>query len=141
MGRHATQVLQMVKNLPHYTGYSDSCGIGTGGGWTYVLNKKGPIIWQEKWPQRTNELFKEGTLTINNLDLVGQVINWLEIECLPSNLSNNHTDLFCYNTLTVGCTSKLRSGSSVAEGHLLHSLGIHTHATQASHPIPISIAG
>ena len=31
MGRHATQVLQMVKNLPHYTGYSDSCGIGTGG--------------------------------------------------------------------------------------------------------------
>ena len=31
MVRHTTQVRQLVKNLPHYIGYSDSCGIGTGG--------------------------------------------------------------------------------------------------------------
>ena len=47
MGRHTTQVRQLVKNLPHYIGYSYSCGIGTGGVWTDVLNKICPIMWQE----------------------------------------------------------------------------------------------
>ena len=46
MGRHKTQVRQLVNNLPHYIGYSDSCGIGTGGVWKSGLNKIGPIIWQ-----------------------------------------------------------------------------------------------
>ena len=67
MGRHTTQVRQLVKNLPHYIGYSYSCGIGTGGVWTDVLNKIGPIMWQEEWPQKVKDLFNEVTLTINNL--------------------------------------------------------------------------
>ena len=32
MGRHTTQFQQLVNKLPHYIGYSDSCGIVTGGG-------------------------------------------------------------------------------------------------------------
>ena len=47
MGRHTTQVRHLVKNLPHYIGYSYSCGIGTGGVCTSGLNKIGPIILQE----------------------------------------------------------------------------------------------
>ena len=45
MGRHTTQVRQLVNNLPHYIGYSDSCVIGTGVVWTSDLNNIGPIMW------------------------------------------------------------------------------------------------
>ena len=55
--RHTTQVFQLVNNLPHYTWYSDSCGIGTGGVWTSSLNKIGPIMWQEEWPQKLKYIF------------------------------------------------------------------------------------
>ena len=79
MGRHTTQVHQLVNNLPHYTGYSDSCGIGTGGVWTYGLNKIGPIMWQEEWPQKVKELFKADTLIINDIDLAGLVLNWMAL--------------------------------------------------------------
>ena len=44
MGRHTTQVRRLVNNLPHYIGYSDSCGIGTGGVLTYGIKKMDPIM-------------------------------------------------------------------------------------------------
>ena len=47
MGRKTTQVHHLVNKLPHYIGYSCSCGIGTGEVWTYGLNKICLIIWQE----------------------------------------------------------------------------------------------
>ena len=30
IGKHTIQVRELVKNLPHYIGYSDSCVIGMG---------------------------------------------------------------------------------------------------------------
>ena len=96
-------------------------------------------MWQEDWPKKVNDLFNEGTLTINNLDLEGLVLNWLELECLTFNVSNTHIALFCNNALAVGWTFKLISGSSLSAGRLLQFLGIYIHETQASQLTPISI--
>ena len=141
MGRYTTQVRQLVNSLPQYIGYSYSCGIGTGGVWTSGLNKIGPIMWKEEWPQKINDLLNEGTLTIKDLKLTGLVLNWLALECLTSKLSNTHAALFCDNNLAVGWAFKLISGSSLASIRLLRFLGMHIHATQASHLTPIIIAG
>ena len=56
MGRHTTKVRQLLNNLPHYIGYSYSCVIGTGGVCTSGLNKIGPIMWKEEWPQKLKDL-------------------------------------------------------------------------------------
>ena len=58
------------------------------------------------------------------------VLNWLALEGLTSNLSNNHAALFCDNISAVGWTIKLRSGYSLATRHLLSFLGMRIHATQ-----------
>ena len=86
-------------------------------------------------------LFNEGTLTINDLKLAGLILNWLALECLTYKLPNTHAALFCDNTLAVGWAFKLISGSLLAAGRLLSFLDICIHSTQASHLIPISIAG
>ena len=57
---------------------------------------------QEYWPQKVNDLFNEGTLTINYLELAGLVLNWLALECLTYKLLNTHVDLFCDNTSALG---------------------------------------
>ena len=98
-------------------------------------------MWQEDWPKKVNDLFNEVTLTINNLDLEGLVLNWLELECLTFNVSNTHIALFCNNASAVGWKFKLISGSSLAPGRLLRFLGMFIHATQDSHFILISISG
>ena len=97
-------------------------------------------MWQKEWKEKLKDLFNEVTLTINNLDLAGLVLNWLALECLTSNLSNIHTSLFCDNTSAVGGAFNLRSGSSLAVGRILHFLGMHIHAKQASHLTLISIS-
>ena len=47
MGKHPNQVRHMVNKLQNYIRYSDSCGVGTGGGMDIRPKKIGPIIWQE----------------------------------------------------------------------------------------------
>ena len=89
--------------------------------------KIGPIIWQEEFPQKVKELFKEGTLNINNINLSGLVLNWLALECLTSNLANTCGALFYDNTSVVGWKIKLRLGSYLEVGRLLHFLGMQIH--------------
>ena len=73
--------------------------------------------------------------------MAGLVLNWLALELLTYKLSNTHAALFCNNNLAVGWALKIRLGSSLAVGRLLRFLGMHIHATQASHFTPIIIAG
>ena len=48
--KHPTSVQQVTVEYPHYIGYSDSCGIGTGGVWTSGLEKISALLWQLEWP-------------------------------------------------------------------------------------------
>ena len=43
-------------------------------------------MWQEEWPQKVEDLFNEGTLTIKNLDMTETVLNCLALECLTYNI-------------------------------------------------------
>ena len=67
MGKHPNQVRHMVNKLPNYIGYSDRYGIGMGVVWKSGLNKIGHIIWKEEWTQKVKEIFKTGTLNINDI--------------------------------------------------------------------------
>ena len=50
MATNPTHVLQLVKGLPHYVGFSDSCGIGTGGVWSSGTIFIIPVLSSLKWP-------------------------------------------------------------------------------------------
>ena len=141
MGKHLTHVLQLVNKLSKYSVYSDSFGIVIGGVWTSGLNTIGPIILQLEWPHMVKEIFTSGTLNINYTNLSGLVFNWHALECITSNLTHNHASLFCDNTSAAGWMFKLRSGYSLAAGHLFCFLRMLIHATKASHLTPISISG
>ena len=141
MASNPTHVLQLVKGLPHYVGFSDSCGIGTGGVWSSGTTFIVPVLWSLKWPPDIQALFRDGKLTINDLELAGMVIHWIVLECLAQTLQFKHAALFCDNSSAVSWAHKLRSSVSLIAGRLLRFLGVRIHARQASHITSLSIQG
>jgi hypothetical protein len=148
MKLHPSSVLQLVKNHPDYVGHSDACALGAGGVWTSGLKViKKPFIWQVRWPDDIiNNLVtssnKNGTVSINDLELAGLVLNWLALEYNNSvPLEFHHVGVFCDNTSAVSWTNKMRTSTSIIAGRLLRILGLRIHARRASSLIPIHIAG
>jgi hypothetical protein len=147
MIKHPTSVSQLIVEYPNYIGYSDSCGIGTGGIWTSGTSPLSPILWNLEWPQDIKSSLitfknKKGTLTMNDLELAGAVLNWLVLECQQDvNLTHKHIGIFCDNTSAVAWAHKLRTSKSIVAGRLLRMLGMRIHSRQASSLTPLNIAG
>jgi hypothetical protein len=146
MDDNPTSVLQLVQNYPDYIGYSDSCGIGTGGTWSSGTKHLSPFLWQLRWPADIeNSLVTSsnpsGTITMNDLELAGMVLNWYALECNVTNLRHHHIANFCDNTSAVAWAYRLRTSKSRIAGRLLRLLSIRIHSRQASSLLPMNIAG
>jgi hypothetical protein len=146
MQKHPTSVLQLMSNYPDYIGYSDACRLGAGGAWCSGLKEISPFIWQVQWPEDIqNDLNTddnpEGSLTINDLELAGAVLNFLALECQNVNLQFHHIGLFCDNTSAVSWAYWLRTSASSPAAKLLRLLGLRIHKNMASSITPIHIAG
>lgn len=75
-----THVCQLCKDMPHYIGYSNACGLGAGGVLCRGTDTLFPVMWQLRWPpdiidQVTSATNKSGDISINDLELVGLVLN------------------------------------------------------------------
>ena len=148
MKAHPTSVLQLVSNYPDYVGHSDACGLGAGGVWQGGLKQIArPFLWQLEWPEDIrNSLVTDanpsGTLTINDLELAGLLLNWLALECQPDlHLAFHHVGTFCDNTSAVSWAHKMRTSTSIVAGRLLRMLGLRVHSRQASSLTALHIAG
>jgi hypothetical protein len=147
MQKSPTSVLQLVKNWPDYVGHSDACRLGAGGTWNNGLKEIEPFLWQVPWPQEVqNELISDknptGSLTINDLELAGMVLNWLALECQTTiPLAFHHIGAFCDNTSAVSWSLRLRTSKSKIAGRLIRFLGLRMHARQASSLMSLHIAG
>ncbi len=147
MKTHPTSVLQLAVDYPKYIGYSDACGLGCGGVWCSGTSPLDPILWRFEWPedikaQLITDDNPNGTLTINDLELAGLVINWLVLECQGDlDLAFSHVGTFCDNTSAVAWAYKLRQSTSVIAGRLLRFLGLRIHKRKSSGLTPLHIAG
>jgi hypothetical protein len=146
MKRVPTSVLQLTPNYPDYIGYSDACKLGAGGAWCSGLKEISPFIWQLEWPPDIQASLQtdsnpKGSITINDLELAGAVLNFLALECQRINLKFHHIGIFCDNTSAVSWAYKLRTSASTVAAKLLRLLSLRLHAKQASSLTPIHIAG
>jgi hypothetical protein len=146
MESHPTSVLQLVTDFPSYIGYSDACGLGAGGTWSSGIDNLPPFLWKYEWPKDIKDaLITEhnptGTLTINDLELAGMVLNLFALECNITNLKFKHIAMFCDNTSAVSWTHRLRTSKSKSAARLLRIISLRLHARQASNLLPIHVAG
>ena len=147
MESHPTSILQLVVDYPAYLGYSDACGLGAGGIWCSGLKSLQPVLWQVEWPKdiQANLVTAEnptGSVTINDLELAGAVLNWLALELQPNViLKHQHVGTYCDNTSAVAWAYKLRTSKSKIASRLLRLLSLRIHHKQATGLTPLNIAG
>jgi hypothetical protein len=146
MASNPTSVLQLVSEYPNFVGYSDACKLGAGGVWSSGTEQISPFLWQQAWPIDIQEALvtddnPNGSITINDLELAGAVLNWLALEHQQLNLKHKHVATFCDNTSAVAWAYKLRTSKSIVAGKLLRMLGLRIHARHASSVIPKHVAG
>ena len=101
MAKQPTHVKQLIKEFPAYIGYSNSCGLGTGGVWTSRALIIPPMLWHLECPKDIKLMFQNSLLTMNDLELAGMVLEWLVLECLIPCFKFLYAIIFCDNTLAV----------------------------------------
>ena len=141
-----TSVLQLIVNAPWYIGFSDACKLGAGGIWCSGTQFLLPFLWQVEWPQDIQDALitdnnPKGSITINDLELAGIVLNWMAMELSGVNLVHSHIATFCDNRSAVAWSYKMQTSKSKAAGKLLRLLGMHIHQRKASTVILSHIAG
>ena len=99
MEKNPTSVLQLVTDYPSYIGYSDSCGIGTGGTWSSGVESLPPFLWKLEWPldiknNLVTESNPDGQISMNDLELAGMVLNIFALECNVQSLRHKHIASF-----------------------------------------------
>jgi len=120
--------------------------IGAGGVITPGMDPFQHWVWQYEWPlgiqqELTSNKNRTGKLTINDLELAGLVLGWLDLEYVSNDLTYKHIGLFCDNTLAVSWAYKRHTTTLLVAGRLLRLLAIHQHTRQKSLLMPMNIAG
>ena len=83
----------------------------------------------------------KGTLTNNDLELAGMVLDWLFLKYVCHDLVFNNLGLFCDNTSSVTWAYKGSMSTSLPAGRLLLLLSIRKISSQTSLLIPRHIVG
>jgi hypothetical protein len=146
MDKNPTSILQLVTDYPSYIGYSDSCGIGTGGTWASGVDFLPPFLWKYKWPldiknNLVTDSNPDGKISMNDLELAGVVLNLFALECNTTSLYHKRIAMFCDNTSAVAWSQRLHTSKSKVATHLLQIISIRLHKRQASSLLPMNIAG
>ena len=132
-----TCVLQLVQSDPQYISHSDAAKAGCGGVWTSTTNEFTPIVWQIPFDSSIQDSFKceqnpNGTITINDLELLAMVFSLIVLEQVVPSLKYKHIGMFADNTSAVAWTHRMRTSKSLPAGRLLRFLGLRLHHIQAS---------
>ena len=113
-----THVLQLVDGYPDFLGYSDTCKCGCSGIWMGITEDIGFIVWRVEFLADIQaELVTwsnlNGTITMNDLELAGMIIEWLVLEFLVDDLVFKRVGLNCDNLNAVNWTNKYQTAKSI----------------------------
>ncbi|HEY9816807.1 MAG TPA: hypothetical protein V6D20_13560 [Candidatus Obscuribacterales bacterium] len=139
-GKRPTHCTQLIPGPPAYIGNCDACKHGVGGVWLSHKRIIHPIVWRFKWPVDIVDRVANHTLTINDLEMAGMVLQFLVINQLTT-VEDTHLGIWCDNTSAVSWSSKLSSKKSMAGQHLARALSLLMASNKASPLAAMSIAG
>jgi len=140
LGDHPVHCEQLIPGQPSYLGYCDACKYGAGGVWISGIHSLHPIVWRVAWPTTIIDRVSDGTLTINDLEMAGLLLQYLLLEQLVP-MQHLHTAVWCDNTSAVAWTVKMSSNKSRVGQQLTRALASRMIINRSSHLAALSIAG
>jgi hypothetical protein len=146
MKTRPTHCRQLVPGAPGYIGYCDACGTGAGGVWISGKNHLPPTVWRVEWPEDIQKKLvtrenKEGTITVNDLEMAGVLLQTLVLEHLVEDLRHQHAAAWVDNTSAVSWSTKMRSKRSTIGHRLVRAFSMRVCVTEMAPLATLSIAG
>jgi hypothetical protein len=146
MTSRPTHCKMLVPGIPGYIGYCDACGSGAGGVWISGTNDLPPTVWRVQWPsdiqqQLVTDKNRDGTITVNDLEMAGLLLQTLVLEHLVEDLKHQHAAAWVDNTSAVSWATKMRSKRSSIGHRLVRAFSMRLCVNQMSPLATLSIAG
>ena len=146
MNTRPTHCRQLVPGAPGYIGYCDACRTGAGGVWISGKNHLPPTVWRVEWPKDIQASLvtrenKDGTVTVNDLEMAGVLLQTLVLEHLVTDLRHQHAAAWVDNTSAVSWSTKMRSKRSRIGHRLVRAFSMRLCVTEMAPLATLSIAG
>lgn len=136
-----TKCTQLIPGWPHFVGFCDACKYGAGGVWLSGRTEIHPVVWRVAWPQDITNLYEDGKLSINDLEMAAMLLHYLVLEQLGYSLEDTHAATWCDNTSATAWVRRHNAKSSLVAQRLLRALYLRHAANKSSPLAPLSIAG
>ena len=122
--REPTLAKELVPASPDFVGLVDASGEGTGGVWLSGKSQLPATAWRLEWPQAIKDAFQRGELTINDLEMAGNLLGWLVLEGMGVNIKHHHIALLNDNSSAVSWILSWAAHSKGPAGDLIMALAI-----------------
>lgn len=132
-----THAQELVTGEANYVSLVDDSGEGVGGIWLSGKKKLRATIWIAEWPNKIRNNIKteanpDGKITNIDLELAGNVIEWLVLEGMQVKLQHSHVEILSDNSPSVSWIDRWASKSNGPPGRLLCILALCQWMAQAS---------
>ena len=122
---------QLFPRESEFIGKCDACQYGIGGVWLQGPGLSNPVVWRLLLPDEVITAFKQGKISISDLELAAHLFHCIILEFLCA-LTHRSIGIFSDNTLTVAWTTRLCAKNSLISGHLLRAIAILHHVSKSS---------
>ncbi|EJK43807.1 hypothetical protein THAOC_37712 [Thalassiosira oceanica] len=139
--REPTLAKELVPASPDFVGLVDASGEGTGGVWLSGKSKLPATAWRLEWPPGIKDAFQRGELTINDLEMAGNLLGWLVLEGMGVNIKHRHVALLNDNSSAVSWILSWAAHSKGPAGELIMALAIRQRVQRASPLTPAHLPG
>ena len=130
--RRPTHVRELVTFSPSAVGMDDASKSGMGGFWVSHLFP--PTVWRIEFPVDVQNLFVDGVLTINDLELAAVLMQQIALESLMK-VRHLHSEIFSDNmSATVWATKLMVHADSVAATRLVRAAAMRARTTESKMP-------
>ena len=136
-----TKAKELMPASPDYVGLVDASGEGVGGVWLSGNKRIPATVWRLEWPDEIKKALKNATLTINDLEMAGNLLAWLVLEGMGVEIKHCHVALLNDNKSAVSWILSWAAHSKGPAGNLIMALALRQRMRRASPLTPAHLAG
>ena len=96
-----TRARELLPASPDYVGLMDASRDRTGGVWLSGKKKLKATVWRIEWPEEIKKLLDNKVITINDLEMGGNLLGWLVLERMDVDIKHCHIALLNDNKAAI----------------------------------------
>ena len=139
--REPTKARELLPASPDYVGLKDASRDGAGGVWLSGTKRLKATVWRVEWPEEIRKMLDDEVITINDLEMAGNLLGWLVLEGMGIKIKHCHVAILNDNKAAISWILRWAAHSKGPAGRLIIALALRQRERRASPLAPAHVAG